>query len=40
MVNIVFVINITVIHHMYRNHDYFGDGSVHDMWKLLMIQTI
>ena len=20
------------IHRMYRNHDYFGDGSVHDMW--------
>jgi hypothetical protein len=28
------------IHCMYRNHDYFGDGSVHDTWRPLMIQTI
>jgi hypothetical protein len=27
------------IHHMYQNHDYFGDGSVHDMWRPLTIQT-
>jgi hypothetical protein len=25
---------------MYRNHDYFGDGSVHNMWRPLTIQTI
>ena len=23
---------------MYRNRDYFGDGSVHDMWRPLTIQ--
>ena len=23
---------------MYRNHDYFGDSSVHDAWRPLMIQ--
>jgi len=28
------------IHRMYRNRDYFGDGSVHDTWRPLMIQTI
>ena len=28
------------IHHMYRNRDYFEDGSVHDRWRPLMIQTI
>ena len=28
------------IHHMYRNRDYFGDGSVHDTWRPLTIQTI
>ena len=28
------------IHHMYRNHDYFGDGSVHDTWRPLTIPTI
>jgi hypothetical protein len=28
------------IHRMYRNHNYFGDGSVHDTWRSLMIQTI
>jgi hypothetical protein len=28
------------IHSMYRNHDYFGDDSVHDTWRLLTIQTI
>ena len=28
------------IHRMYRNHDYFGDGSVNDMWRPLTIQTI
>ena len=28
------------IHCMYRNHDYFGDGLVHDTWRLLAIQTI
>jgi hypothetical protein len=28
------------IHRMYRNHDYFGDGSVHDTWRPLTIQTI
>ena len=28
------------IHHMYRNRDYFGDGSVHDTWRPLKIQTI
>ena len=26
------------IHRMYRNHDYFGDGLVHDTWRPLMIQ--
>ena len=25
---------------MYHNHDYFGDGSVHDTWRPLTIQTI
>ena len=36
-------INLTkgeTIHRMYRNRDYFGDGSVHDMWMPLTIQTI
>jgi hypothetical protein len=28
------------IHRMYRNHNYFGDGSVHDTWRSLTIQTI
>jgi hypothetical protein len=28
------------IHRMYRNRDYFGDGSVHDTWRPLTIQTI
>ena len=28
------------IHRMYRNHDYFGDGSVHNTWRPLTIQTI
>jgi hypothetical protein len=28
------------IHRMYRNRDYFGDGSVLDTWRLLTIQTI
>jgi hypothetical protein len=28
------------IHCMYRNHDYFGDGLVHDTWRPLTIQTI
>jgi hypothetical protein len=28
------------IHRMYRNHDYFEDGSVHDTWRPLTIQTI
>ena len=28
------------IHRMYRNHHYFGDGSVHDTWRPLTIQTI
>jgi hypothetical protein len=28
------------IHRMYRNHDYFGDGSVHDTWRPLTIHTI
>jgi hypothetical protein len=28
------------IHRMYRNHDYFGDGSVLDTWRPLTIQTI
>jgi hypothetical protein len=28
------------IHRMYRNHDYFGDGSVYDTWRPLTIQTI
>jgi hypothetical protein len=28
------------IHRMYRNHDSFGDGSVHDTWRPLTIQTI
>ena len=28
------------IHRMYRNHDYFGDGSVNDTWRPLTIQTI
>jgi hypothetical protein len=28
------------IHCMYRNRDYFGDGSVHDMWRPLTIQAI
>ena len=28
------------IHRMYGNHDYFGDGSVHDTWRPLTIQTI
>jgi hypothetical protein len=28
------------IHRMYRNHDYFGDGSVHDTWRPLTIQTM
>jgi hypothetical protein len=23
---------------MYRNHDYFGDGSVHETWRPLTIQ--
>jgi hypothetical protein len=26
------------IHRMYRNHDYFGDSSVHDTWRPLTIQ--
>jgi hypothetical protein len=25
------------IHRMYRNHDYFGDSSVHDMWRPITI---
>jgi hypothetical protein len=25
------------IHHMYRNRNYFGDGSVHDTWRPLTI---
>ena len=28
------------IHRMYRNRDYFGDGSVHDTWRPITIQTI
>jgi hypothetical protein len=28
------------IHRMYRNRNYFGDGSVHDTWRPLTIQTI
>ena len=28
------------IHRMYRNRDYFGDGSIHDTWRLLTIQMI
>jgi hypothetical protein len=28
------------IHRMYQNRDYFGDGSVHDTWRPLAIQTI
>ena len=28
------------IHCMYQNRDYFGNGSVHDTWRPLMIQTI
>jgi hypothetical protein len=28
------------IHRMYRNCDYFGDGSVHDTWRPLTIQAI
>jgi hypothetical protein len=28
------------IHHMYRNRDYFGDGSVHDTWRPQTIPTI
>ena len=29
-----------MIHRMYRNHDYFGEGSIHDTWRPLTIQTI
>jgi hypothetical protein len=29
-----------MIHRMYRNRDYFGDGSVHDTWRPLTIQMI
>ena len=38
----VFIMNHKgeTIHRMYRNHDYFGDGSVHDTWRPLTIQTI
>ena len=28
------------IHRMYRNRDYFGDGSVHDTWRPLTMQII
>jgi hypothetical protein len=28
------------VHRMYQNHDYFGDGSVHDTWGPQTIQTI
>ena len=28
------------IHRMYRNHDYFGDGSVHDTWRPLTVNDM